>query len=203
MRIGIFGGTFDPIHMAHLMLAETAREVGQLDEVWFIPAFSPPQKETVTVSLPKHRLEMVRLAIAGNVHFRVSKVEIERKGVSFTIDTLRTVREAHPQDELFLVIGGDSLQNFLTWKEPAGILDLATVIAVNRGKTPLDPQPILDALGQQYRDRFVLCSMPGTEISASDLRQRTREGRTIRYLTPRSVELYLQQHKLYPAAVDA
>ncbi|HWL09397.1 MAG TPA: nicotinate-nucleotide adenylyltransferase [Planctomicrobium sp.] len=197
MNIGIFGGTFDPIHIAHLMLAETAREVANLDEVWFIPAFSPPQKQGLQISSPRDRLEMVRLAIAGHIHFRVSKIEIERKGTSYTVDTLKYIAEQRPDDRLFLIIGGDSLVDLPTWRDPSGILDLATVIAVNRGKAPLNAEPVLDSVGTQYRDRILLCAMPGVDISASDLRRRVSEGKTIRYQTPRSVELYVDQHKMY------
>lgn len=197
MKIGVFGGTFDPIHIGHLMLAEAAREFAQLDEVWFIPAFTAPQKQGKEVSPPRDRLEMVRLAIAGHVHFRVSKLEIDRKGTSYTIDTLQFIHEQRPEDELFLVIGGDSLTDLPTWRNPAGILDLATVIAVNRGQAELDVEPILSAVGEQYRSRIRLCSMPGVDISASDLRRRVGERKTIRYQAPRSVELYIETHKLY------
>lgn len=199
MKIGVFGGTFDPIHMAHLLLAETARAAQQLDEVWFIPAFSPPQKQGKQISSPRDRLEMVKLAIAGHVNFRVSKIEIERKGTSFTVETLRQIAAAHPEDELFLIIGGDSLSDFLTWRDPAEILNLATVIAVNRGRSELSIEPIIAELGEKYRSRFHLCQMPPTDISSSEIRQRVAEGQTIRYQTPRSVEMYIGTHKLYQA----
>lgn len=197
MKIGLFGGTFDPIHLAHLLLAEAAREAANLDEVWFIPAFSPPQKQGQQISPPRDRLEMVKLAIAGHVQFRFSKLEIDRKGTSYTVDTLRAVAQQHADDELFLLIGGDSLVDLPTWREPAEILRLATVIAVNRGKTSLDVEPVLAALGEEFRSRILLCSMPGIELSASELRERVRSGRTIRYQTPRSVELYVTQNQLY------
>ncbi|SFH61973.1 nicotinate-nucleotide adenylyltransferase [Planctomicrobium piriforme] len=197
MNIGIFGGTFDPVHLAHLLLAEAAREAAALDEIWFMPAYAPPQKPGKVISPPRDRLEMVKLAIAGHVHFRVSKLEIDRQGTSYTVDTLRHIAEQRPDDRLFLLIGGDSLADLLTWRDPAGILDLATIIAVNRGRTPLDVEPVLAALGEQYRERIQLCEMPAVDISATNLRQRTAEGKSIRYQTPRSVELYIDQKRLY------
>jgi len=200
MKIGLFGGTFDPLHLGHLMLAEAARETCDLQEVWFIPAWSPPQKQGHAISPPKHRLEMVRLGIAGHPQFRVSRIELERQGISYTVDTLRQVAQAHPDDELFLLIGGDSLHDLPTWHQPREILELATVIAVNRGRTPADPEPVLKALGEKYRSRIVLNTMPGVDLSATEIRARVAAGQSIRYQTPRSVELYVSTHQLYRPA---
>ncbi|WP_437205033.1 nicotinate-nucleotide adenylyltransferase [Planctomicrobium sp. SH664] len=197
MRLGIFGGTFDPIHLAHLILAETAREACQLDEVWFVPTFVSPHKEGLAATPPAARLEMVKFAIAGHPQFRVSDLEVKRRQVSYTVDTLREIHTRHPEHELFLLMGADSLGDFLTWKEPQQILQLAKVVAVNRGRGVPDPANVIAALGNEAVERIQTIDMPLIGISASDIRHRCETGQSVRYLTPRSVEMYLQQHRLY------
>lgn len=191
MKVGVYGGTFDPVHIGHLILAETVREKLDLDEVWFIPAYQNPLKADAPVTPTKSRLEMLRFAIAGNAAFKLQEMEIKRKEPSFTCDTLQRIREAQPEVELHLLIGADSLSDFPRWKSPDLILDLAKLVVVNRGleqpeiPTGIDPE------------RVCLLDMPAIEVSASDIRRRRREGSSIRYLTPRSVELFINANQLY------
>lgn len=203
MRIGIYGGTFDPIHYGHLVLAEQCREQCQLDEVWFVPAAHPPHKLEVTISDSKMRCEMIEFAIAGHPHFKLSRLELERSGPSFTVTTLEHLHTEEASRELFLLIGADSLRDLPQWREPDRILDLATVVAVNRGDQLLPDRSRLEhQLGQRATSKLKFVQMPGIDISASDIRQRVASGRSIRYLVPRAVEAYIGQHQLYGAGVS-
>lgn len=193
MRIGLYGGTFDPVHLAHLVLAEQCREQLALDEVWFIPAASPPHKSGVTISEAKHRVAMLELAIAGHTSFKLSRLELERTGPSYTVETLRDVRRDHPEVDFFLLLGGDSIRDFTTWREPQEIAQLATLVAVNRGTAELADIPADIVAPEARRD----VHMPAIDISASDLRQRVATGCGIRYLVPRAVEQYIRQNGLY------
>lgn len=191
MKIGIYGGTFDPVHLGHLILAETVREQLELDEIWFIPAFQNPHKSNRQPTPPKARLEMLRFALAGNPNFRLNDLEIRRKGSSFMYETLQAIKAERPHDELFLMIGADTLTDFPNWREPETILDLAQLVAVNRGLTPAEMPSSLDP------GRVQILEMPAIEISATDIRQRCHDQRSIRYLTPRPVELFIQANQLY------
>ncbi|MBX3439145.1 MAG: nicotinate-nucleotide adenylyltransferase [Planctomycetaceae bacterium] len=198
MRLGIYGGTFDPVHYGHLLLAEQCREQCALDEVWFVPARQPPHKEASTISPAVSRIEMLEFALAGYPEFRVSRIEVDRDGPSYTVETLHQLRADDLTRELFLLIGADSLVDLPTWREPDRILQLATVVAVNRGA--FDEKQLTAAaaeLGTDAAERIRLVAMPGVDISASDLRRRVSEGRSIRFLTPRPVALYIAEHHLY------
>lgn len=198
MRVGLFGGTFDPVHLGHLILAEQCREQCDLDEVWFLPSGSPPHKPAAAISEGRHRTEMLRLALAGHASFRVSEMELTREGPTYTVDTLTAISEQHPDWELFFLIGGDSLSDLPTWRQPQRILQLATIVAANRGDRPLpDATELLPELAAAAGDRIRLVAMPGVDLSATDLRRRVRSGRSIRYLVPRAVEVYIQEHGLY------
>ncbi|MBA4029948.1 MAG: nicotinic acid mononucleotide adenylyltransferase [Planctomyces sp.] len=201
MRIGIYGGTFDPVHLAHLVLAESCREQLSLDEVWFVPAAQPPHKPGRVILDPKHRIQMLKLAIVGMPHFRVEPIEIQRGEISYTVDTLRALHEKHPGHEFFLLMGADSLQQIHTWKDPAALLELATLGVVNRGRTPppgLDDLPELASLvNRQALEKIQHVTMPGLDISATELRERVATGRTIRFLVPRAVEAYLAANRCY------
>jgi nicotinate-nucleotide adenylyltransferase len=194
MRIGIFGGTFDPIHWGHLLLAEQCREQLSLDEVWFVPAGVPPHKLAAARTSGAHRRQMVEFAIAGHEQFRVCDLELQRPGPSFTVDTLRELHRRHPEHDWWLLIGADSLRDFPTWREPEQIVQLARIAAVNRGD---QPPPDTAAFVSQFGDRLCVVTMPGVNLSASDLRRRVRSGRSIRFQTPRAVEVYIQQQHLY------
>jgi nicotinate-nucleotide adenylyltransferase len=198
MRIGIYGGTFDPIHYGHLVLAEQCREQCQLDEVWFVPAAQPPHKLDATISPAKARYEMIEFAIAGHPHFKLSRIELERTGPSFTVTTLEQLRAEDASRELFLLIGADSLHDLPQWREPRRIQELATVVAVNRGDRPLPDRSQLEQhLGQAQAVRIRFVQMPGFDLSARDIRQRSTAGQSIRYLVPRPVEAYIVHNHLY------
>ncbi len=198
MRLGIYGGTFDPIHYGHLVLAEQCREQCQLDEVWFVPAAQPPHKLDAAISSAKARCEMIEFAIAGHPQFKLSRIELERTGPSFTVTTLEQLRAEDASRELFLLIGADSLTDLPQWREPQRIQELATVVAVNRGDRPLPDRSLLaQQLGPAQAARLRFVEMPGLDLSAGDIRQRRAEGRSIRYLVPRSVEAYIAGHQLY------
>ena len=198
MRLGLFGGTFDPVHYGHLLLAEQCREQCALDEIWFMPSGSPPHKETSTINPGQARAEMLELATAGTAEFVVNRMELDREGTTFTVDTLAQLHDEHTERELFFLIGADSLIDLPNWREPTKIAQLATIIAVNRGDRPLpDLNGIEQALGAETAAKIQFAEMPGIDISATDIRRRVREGRSIRYLVPRAVEQYIIEHKLY------
>ncbi|QDT44326.1 Nicotinate-nucleotide adenylyltransferase [Gimesia alba] len=198
MRIGIFGGTFDPVHYAHLLLAEQSREQANLDEVWLIPAGSPPHKESTGISSGKQRREMLDFAIAGNPAFVIKDLELHREGPSYTVETLRQLKETHPDDEFFLIVGADSVRDLHTWREPEAILELAKLIGVNRPNISL---PDLTELTQKFGDdviaKILWVTIPGIDISSTDIRKRVRENKSVRYMTPRAVEVYIHNNRLY------
>jgi len=194
MRIGVYGGTFDPVHFGHLVLAEQAREQLRLDEVWWIPCQVSPHKTERVLTPGQARLEMLELAIAGHAAFRALPVEINRPGPSFTVDTLSELVADHSGHEWWLLMGADSLRDFPLWREPGRIVQLARIAAVNRG---IAPPPAVEAFQERFGDRVDVVSMPGLEISASDLRERIARNRSVRFLVPRSVEAYIEQHQLY------
>jgi nicotinate-nucleotide adenylyltransferase len=200
MRIGIFGGTFDPIHHGHLILAEQAREQGQLDAVWFVPAPRPPQKDAETVTPFERRVEMIQLAIAGNVAFAVDPLERERPGPSYTVDTLAELGRRHPGDEFWLLIGSDSLADLPMWREPAAIVARAGLLVMARsGATVLSTDDLRTRLGISTSE-FVgleVVRAPTIDISSRELRGKVAAGHSIRYFLPRSVEVYIQEKGLY------
>ncbi len=151
MRLGLIGGTFDPIHFGHLLLAERCREECGLDRVWFLPAGQPPHKAADGISPGQQRAELVEFAIAGHPQFAVNRLELGRAGRSFTIDTLSEIHAEDPSRELFFLIGADSLADLPGWRDPAGIVELATIVAVNRGDRPL---PDLEQLRRRWATRL-------------------------------------------------
>ncbi|HYZ93879.1 MAG TPA: nicotinate-nucleotide adenylyltransferase [Actinomycetota bacterium] len=186
------GGTFDPIHHGHLLAAEEARHAFSLDKVLFVPAGNPWQKDDKDVTPGEQRLEMTKLATDGNPSFEVSRLELDREGPTYTIDTLRAVREQQPDDELFFITGADAISQILTWKDPSDVLDLATFVAVTRPGHRLD-----DAGSQGAGERIVVLEIPALAISSTDIRRRVAEGRPIRYLVPDAVARYIADHGLY------
>ncbi len=196
LRIAIFGGTFDPIHIGHLVIAEEARVCLGLHRVIFVPARKPPHKVEEPNASAEERLEMVRLAIADNPYFCLSRVDLDREGPSFTVDTLRAMRADYPQAELFFLMGADSLIHLRTWHDPQGILRLARILAVSRPGFPLD----LDALDARLPGLAAATDVLTTvrlDISSTDLRARVREGRPIRYQVPDAVEAFIRARGLY------
>lgn len=189
-RIGIMGGTFDPIHLGHLVTAEQARADLHLDEVVFVPAGQPWQKDGTTSA--QHRYLMTVLATAANPSFTISRIEIDREGPTYTVDTLRAARAACPDDELFFITGADAIVNILTWKSTEECLALATFVAATR------PGHDVATLHEQgLADRLLFLDVPALAISSSDVRTRFSAGRSVRYLIPREVEEYARKHGLY------
>jgi nicotinate-nucleotide adenylyltransferase len=209
MRLGILGGTFDPVHYGHLLLAESCREACRLDQVWFLPAAIPPHKQQQELAPGAQRIEMIELAIAGHPGFLVFPYEVDRGGVNYTVDTLDHIKQEDPSRELFFLMGADSLGDLPNWKEPARLCQLATPIVVRRlgsgvdaGESETPDWSKLDRLLSAdrvpaIRQRQV--QMPRIDLSSSDLRQRVAAGRSIRYRTPRAVEKYIETHGLYRA----
>src|SRR5205807_948054 len=146
MRLGLFGGSFDPVHYGHLLLAECCRETLRLDEVWLIPAAVPPHKQTQQRVAAKHRLQMIELALAGHEQIFASSLEIDRGGVSYTVDTLTAIRLSHPTATLFLLMGADSLHDLPTWREPARVCELSIPAVVRRGRSPEPDFSVLSPL---------------------------------------------------------
>jgi nicotinate-nucleotide adenylyltransferase len=193
MRLGLFGGTFDPIHVGHLILAESCREACDLERVWFVVAGSPPHKLSVGRTPVAHRIEMVRIAIAGHPAFEVSELEASRPGPNYSVETLEAVHRERPDDELFFLIGADGLADLPLWRQPQRILELATLVVVNRPDAAAGA-PI--APGQRSRP-IQHVAIPSIGISSSDLRRRIAERRSIRYQVPRGVEAYIEANRLY------
>jgi nicotinate-nucleotide adenylyltransferase len=198
MRLGLFGGTFDPVHFGHLLLAEQCREHCALDEVWFLPSGAPPHKTSADISAGQMRTEMLEFATSGHPAFQINTMELERKGPTFTVETLKELAEADSSRELFFLIGADSLNDFPSWREPARILEYANVVAVNRGNEPIaDLDAVAARIGGDALARLRTVTIPGIDFSASDLRRRVRQGKSIRFMTPRAVEVYIAEHRLY------
>ena len=198
MRLGIYGGTFDPVHLGHLVLAETCREQCRLDRVLFIPAGVPPHKQGRELTAGQLRAEMLEFAIAGQPAFSVDQSEIKRSGPSYTVETLRRLRQEHPDDELLFLMGADSLAEFSLWRDPRETAELASLIVVNRGtQSPPELESFMPLLGAAAVARIQRVTMPGIDISASDLRRRAHAGLSLRYLTPRAVEQFVIEHQVY------
>ncbi len=203
-RLGIMGGTFDPIHYGHLLMAEEARIAFALDRVLFVPNGRPAHKKVYTVSSPEDRYAMTLLATASNPDFSCSRLELDRPGPSYTIDTLRAVRQRHPDlDALYFITGADAVLEILTWHEYDQLAQECRFIAVTRPGFVLER--LAEIADKAFLDRVSFLPIPGLEISSTDLRRRVREGRSLKYLTPEPVEAYIRQQGLYrplPAETD-
>lgn len=200
MRIGIFGGTFDPVHLGHLILAEQCREQGRLDQVLFVPAARPPHKEERALSPFAQRVEMLSLAIAGHPMFRVDELEKDRPGPSYTVDTLETIHCRHPDAELFLLIGSDTLQDLPQWYEPRRVLELSGLLIGARPGWKIESADELRTSLQIPSEtplRYQVVQMPLVDISSRDLRRRAAQKLSLRYMVPRAVEAYIQDKQLY------
>ena len=194
-RIGLFGGTFDPPHLGHLVLAEWARARLRLDRVVFVPAGTPPHKRGRRLTDAALRLVLTQLAVRGNPAFTVSGFEARRAGPSFTVDTLRHFHARQPGARFYLLMGADSLADFPDWHEPAEIARLAKlVVAARTGAAEAFGHALLPA---SARGRVVLLDNPLVAISSSALRARARAGRSLRYLVPDAVAAYVARHRLY------
>lgn len=198
MKRGVFGGTFDPVHLGHLLLAEACRDALKLDEVRLLPAAEPPHKPDAEISPGKQRVAMLEFATAGIPEFVVDRRELKREGPSYTVDTLEELKQEFPDDELYLLIGADSVRDLPTWRAPERIATLARIVAVNRGDDELkDRETLRNLLGSELFDGIIHISMPGVAISATELRRRVKSGESIRFQTPRAVERYILESGLY------
>lgn len=200
MRLGILGGTFDPIHFGHLLAAEAAREHLRLDRVLFAPAAQPPHKQGQPLSPVEHRVAMVWLAIVDHLHFILSRVDVERPGPHYTLDTVRLLRAEYATnaEETYLILGADSLAQLPTWHEPQQLLQLCRLAVVARPHAEVDMSTLEHALpGIAQRVDWV--AMPALDISSSELQRRVRARHSIRYQTPEAVRRYIAEHRLYRA----
>jgi nicotinate-nucleotide adenylyltransferase len=198
MRLGIFGGTFDPVHNGHLLLAEQCREQCRLDQVWFVPAGVPPHKPAQTLAPGKARAEMLELAVAGHDFLRVDRRELDRSNPCYTVETLAGLKAEDSTRELVFLMGADSLAEFSTWREPRRIVELAELAVVNRGGATLpDLTSLRELLGEPLLARIHFVTISGVDVSSSDVRRRIREGKSIRYMVPRAVECYIETHGFY------
>ena len=193
MKVCLFGGTFDPPHLGHLIIAQTIFEVENFDQIVFVPAYQPPHKNGIKISPVDQRLEMLNIAIKENPNFIISDLEIERKGLSYSIDTIMEYKKQNnlKSNELFYLMGSDSLRQFKKWKDPKMIIDESRVIvAIRPGFRPSDiPNWILA--------KIQFASIPRIEISSTTIRERWVDGKTIRYMVTESVWQYINKNKLY------
>jgi len=201
-KIGLYGGTFDPIHFGHLVVAENCWAQLGLDEVLFVPAGAPPHKGGKVISNAADRIAMLERAVADNDHFAVSRVDVDRPGVSYSVDTVRLLQvELGPDTQLFFIIGGDSLGDLPRWRDPSQLIELCQVVAVNRpGYPAFSPErlePVIPGAGERIRHLTV----PALNIAASEIRRRVAAGQPIRYMVPDAVVRYIEERGLYRNAV--
>ena len=193
MKIGIIGGTFNPIHIGHLIIASDVTGIFSLEKVLFIPSGDPPHKKNQEIIDAAHRLDMVQLAIANDPRFEVSDIEIKRGGKSYTVDTIEEIINIYGEDsEIYFIAGTDSAGELPTWKEPQKILSLTHFVAITRPGFPLDK------VSKRYRKKMISVQTILLGISSSNIRQRIREGKSIKYLVPPEVEEYIERNNLYP-----
>ena len=198
-RIGVFGGSFDPVHIGHLTIAQDAVEQLELDRLIFVPAAVPPHKQEKTLAEGRHRFEMLQLATEGNLSFEVSDMELQRGGVSYTFDTMTQIQAEHPGATLFFIVGLDSLVELHLWRNVDKLLELCTIVPFARGGE--DPARVAEQiqLSEPWKTGLLerLIRIHEIEISASEIRMRLAEGLSIRYLVPPEVEMYIAEHHLY------
>lgn len=199
LNIGLMGGTFDPIHMGHLVTAEEARQQFDLDYVIFVPTGIPPHKDEMAVSLPEHRYLMATLAVMSNPSFFVSRFEIDMEGPTYTIDTVRHFACGKPPNpEIFFITGADAILEIFTWKDYEELLNFCTFIAVSRPGYSLERfHESLDRSCPEMKHKVHLLEIPALAVSSTFIRERVALGKTIKYLTPEPVEQYIRKHGLY------
>jgi nicotinate-nucleotide adenylyltransferase len=198
MKIGVMGGTFDPIHIGHFKVAEEVTARLNLSEIIFVPAGQPWLKADSPVSPAEHRVEMVRLALAGKPSFKLSTMEIDRPGPTYTVDTIDELkRQLGSEDELFFILGWDDLNQLPQWHDPSRLIKLCRLVAVPRVDYPSPDLESLDAVIPGLSQRVILLDSPRIDINASEIRRWVGQGLSIHHLVPESVERYIKQHKLY------
>jgi len=195
-RTAVFGGSFNPIHYGHLLLADEVRDALDLDQILFVPAAIPPHKSPAYLAPAADRYAMVELAVAGQPRFAVSDLELRRAGPSYTVDTLEALRI--PREDLFLIVGSETFMDLLTWREPRRIAQLARIVVVPRVGSAFDPESAaVRKVVREIGDEPLIVRATSLPISASDLRRRVREGRSVAYRLPESVAAYIQAKRLY------
>lgn len=197
-KIGILGGTFNPIHFGHLLLAENAYTQFQLDEVWIMPNKHPAYRSISSNISEEHRCNMISLAIQDNPHFTLSTVELDREGTTYTVDTLRDLKKNAPEDDYYFILGADSLFHFESWRKPEEILKYCKLVAaprIQQSEAAIEKQ--IDYLAEKYGATILLLDTPNVDISSHEIRKRIRNGVTIKYLLPANVEAYIKNHRLY------
>ncbi|QWU17654.1 nicotinate-nucleotide adenylyltransferase [Paenibacillus sophorae] len=192
MKVGIMGGTFDPIHIGHLLVAETARDAFGLEQVWFMPSHIPPHKHAAGAS-GETRLALVSEAIRNNESFRILDWEIVRGGISYTIETVRMLKERYPSEDFYFIIGADMVQYLPKWKDIDELVRRLTFIGVGRPGNSLN----LGTLPVNIADKVLLADMPMVDISSTMIRERAASGKSIRYMVPEAVYDYVQRSELY------
>jgi len=198
MNIGVLGGTFDPIHMGHLIIAEEVRARLNLAETLFVPAGQPRLKADNLISPAEHRVEMVRLAIADEPYFKLSTMEVERAGPTYTVDTMAELKgQIGAGDKLFFILGWDNLAQFPQWREPSRLVRMCRLVPVPRVGYPSPDFNSLEAAIPGLSQSVILLDTPQIEISSSEIRDRVARGLSIRHLVPEAVDRYIKQHKLY------
>ena len=199
-KIGVLGGTFDPIHLGHLIVAEDLRQKLGLGEVLFVPAGRPwlKLKEEKPISPAEHRLAMVRLAVASNPYFKVSTMEIDRPGLSYSIDTVLELKaKLGAKSEIYFIVGPDALAELPKWKDPARLVEICQVVGIGRPGYAKADLLKLERSIPGVSQRIMLMNVPQIDISATEIRKRVARGLSIRYLVPEAVEKYIQEHELY------
>jgi nicotinate-nucleotide adenylyltransferase len=205
MRVAIFGGSFDPIHLGHLWMAELSREKMALDEILFIPTATSPLKPQGPVASNEQRITMLRLALSGHPQMRVDTREIDRGGASYTIDTVRSLMVERPEDQFYVLMGTDAFNSLDRWKEPEALLSIITPVVLRRGgDADANWALIAGLVGQERADEIRVASItiPMIEVSSGELRDRVARGMSIRYRVPRPVEAFIDAEKLYRVGPD-
>jgi nicotinate-nucleotide adenylyltransferase len=193
MKIGIMGGTFDPIHLGHMIAAESAREAAGLDEVWFIPTFIPPHKQNLPQASAEVRLAMVELAVADHPFFRVVDYELERGGASYTADTVQVLRQLHPELSFYYIIGADMVMYLPKWVRIEEIVESVAFIGLQRPGFEVE----LTQLPEELAAKVQLVEMPLIEISSTYIREKMRLRQSVRYLVCENVRIYMEANQLY------
>ncbi|KIL37194.1 nicotinic acid mononucleotide adenylyltransferase [Cohnella kolymensis] len=191
-RIGLLGGTFNPIHIGHLLAAEAAREAAELDQIWFVPTLVPPHKAEPGVAA-SIRLEMLQAAIAGNPCFKVEDIELHRSGTSYTIDTVTALQQRHPDIMFFWIVGSDMINDLPNWRSIDELTARIFFVGLERPNEPVTEAELPDFI----QDRLLRASMPPIGISSTDIRRRLKEGKSVRYMVPDPVLTLIQRDGLY------
>lgn len=197
-KVGILGGTFDPIHFGHLFIAENARKCFELDKVVFIPTGVPPHKVLVNVSDKTHRYNMAQLAMKGNPNFEVSDFEVAKEEISYTVDTMTALKQLYKDTDFYYIVGADSLYEIVNWKSFRKLAKIIKIVSINRMTNKfVDVEEVAKSISENYNMEIHTLEMPIIEISSTEIRRRVKEDLPIKYMLPENVERYIKKHKLY------